>query len=343
MKTKEVLLLTLCFILSCKSVKQKDFIQVDLTDAFILNSPEVIYSFTDKYPTDMYVRDSIAYIIQIKSDTCLMALNLNSKQIIQSFGTSGHGPNDIISPTFILSVDHMDVLLEDGFAGKFNVIDVNEQTNKFVVKKYMDYSDKIFHSGETNISGNFIAGRELGKSGKMFYIYDRNTDVVKEMDFYPEIKNLNPSLDLNYVYAPSIALNEERNRVLVGMYFFDMFHVYDLSGNRIDTYCLSGNCVPSFSRNASSLVDIIESSNTGLVRSFPTKDYCYFLRVKRNNSADNMLVKLDWDGNLINAYNITDEIGGQFYIDEKGEKMYVIRHSLLSDIEEVFEVVSYLL
>lgn len=31
-------------------------------------------------------------------------------------------------------------------------------------------------------------------------------------------------IDLNNLYAPSIAMNEEKNRVLCGMFFFDMFH-----------------------------------------------------------------------------------------------------------------------
>lgn len=342
---KEVFLFMFLFIFSCQNMKEKEFTPIDLANAFAIDSPEVIYSFPDKYPTDISIRDTIAFIIQIKSDTCLMALNLNTQQIIQSFGISGHGPNDIIFPLFISSINDIAVLLQDGFAKKLNIIDINERTKQFAVKKYMDCPNQIYPSGETNISENFIVGRKVGRNERMFYVYNRSTDNVTEIDFYPKLKQLNPNrlnpdIDLNYLYASSIALNEERNRILSGMYFFDMFHVYDLSGNRIKTCYFSQNYIPSFSSNAS-MEDIIQKCNMGLIRSFPTKNYCYFLRAKRD-SVDNMLIQVDWDGNFINAYHITDDIQGQFYIDEKDNTLYSIRHRIMSDgIEEVFEVVSY--
>ena len=341
MKSKAIIFLFLfCFIFSCKNIDQNDFVHVDLSGVINLEAPDVIYSFDDKYPTDISIRDSIAYIVQIKSDYCLMALNLNTRQVIQSFGISGHGPNDIIFPLFISSIDHEEVLLQDGFSKQFNVVDFNKQTEKYVVNKYMDYSNKIFRSSETNISKNLISGRKSG-AGKMFYVYGINTDELIEIDFYPEIKDLNPNIDLNYLYAPSIAMNEERNRILAGMYFFDMFHVYDLSGKRIKTCCFSKNFSPSTYRDVTT-ENIIQKCSEGLVRVFPTRDYCYFLRSSREY-VDNMLIQVNWDGELMNIYHTSDEIEGQFYIDEKEKKMYIIRHRLLSAIEEVFEVVSYLL
>jgi hypothetical protein len=269
-----------------------------------------------------------------------MALDLNSKQIIQSFGISGHGPDDVIFPRFILSVDHTDVLLQDGFAMKFNKVYFNEQKNQFAVEKYMDYPIEIFRSGETNISENFIAGRQIG-TGKLFYIYDRRSNIEKTIDYYPKVKGLSANLDLNYIYAPTIALNEEKNRILSGMYFFDMFHVYDLSGNRIKTCYFSKNFISSFDRKVS-MANIGQKASVGLVRSFPTKDYCYFLRVRRDRT-DNMLIQVNWDGDFINAYSFSDEIEGQFYIDEEERKLYIIRHRINPEnyVEELFEVVSY--
>jgi hypothetical protein len=269
-----------------------------------------------------------------------MALNLNTQHIIQSFGTSGYGPNDITSPNFIFSINNLDVLLQDGFAKRFNKVDVNKQTNQFEIKKYMDYSDRIFQSGETNISENFIAGRKVG-NGKMFYIYDRNYDVVIDVDYFPVIKNLNRNIDFNYIYAPSIALNAEKNRVFAGMYFYDMFHLYDLSGNRIITCRFSKNCIPSFDSN-DLMENILQKCNVGIIRSFPTKDYCYFLRIRRDR-VENMLVQINWDGELVNVYNIPDEVLGQFYVDEKEKKLYIVRHNLVPEfhISEVFEIVSY--
>ena len=111
MKSKAIIFLFLfCFIFSCKNIDQNNFVHVDLSGVINLDAPDVIYSFDDKYPTDISIRDSIAYIVQIKSDYCLMALNLNTRQVIQSFGISGYGPNDVIFPLFISSIDHEEVL-----------------------------------------------------------------------------------------------------------------------------------------------------------------------------------------------------------------------------------------
>ena len=102
------------------------------------------------------------------------------------------------------------------------------------------------------------------------------------------------------------------------MYFFDMFHVYDLFGKRIKTYSFSKNYSLSLYRGVT-MENIVQKCSEGIVRAFPTMDYCYFLRIKRDH-VDNMLIQVNWDGELINAYRTSDEIEGQFYIDEKRKK-----------------------
>jgi hypothetical protein len=180
----------------------------------------------------------------------------------------------------------------------------------------------------------------------MFYIYDRNKDSVIIIDYYPPM-NLNKELDLNYIYAPSVSLNEEKNRIIIGMFHFDMFQVYDLSGNRLKTCCLSDNCIPKFNKS-DDMRTVMPQCERGLIRSFATRDYCYFLHITRDFSSDNntnpsMLIQINWEGELINAYHITDVVLGHFYIDEQNRKMYIVRHRLVPDIHvnEVYDIVSY--
>jgi hypothetical protein len=72
------------------------------------------------------------------------------------------------------------------------------------------------------------------------------------------------------------------------------------------------------------------------------------LRIVRNFSSDvatklSMLIQTNWEGELINAYHIPDNVLGHFYIDEQNRKMYITRHRLVPDAHtmEVFEIVSY--
>jgi hypothetical protein len=338
MKKIAICLFLFSLIVSCKN-KETEFTYIDLSQISILNSSDVLYSFDDKYPVGVSIRDSFAYIIQIKSDTGILVLDMNAKQIIHRLGNIGHGPDDIIRVDFMPSIENNDVLLEDGSVKKFLKIDFDSGKKIFTLKKYMDYPDIISPSGETNISKNFIAGRKVGK-GKMFYIYNRNTNSMIEVDYYPVIKNL--IHDPNYIYAPTIALNEEKNRIMAGMYLFDMFHLYDLEGKRIQAFCFSENCIPRFDSN--DMMQDIQKCNAGLIRSFPTNDYCYFLRITGNRLTDeteNMLLRVDWDGKLINAYKIQDNIEGQFYINEKEKKMYIVRNAVKSLQNDIYEIVSY--
>jgi hypothetical protein len=338
-------MLFLC-IFSCKNDENLVLFQVDISQATTLASPETLYSFTDKFPYGVSVRDSVVFVMQAKIDTSLTAINIKAtKPVIQSFGVSGKGPNDICDPVFISSIDHTDVLLQDSRVNKFHKIGFDSNSNKYTVNKFMTYPTKLWRSGETNISQNFISGRKVGWGEKMFYIYDKNNDTVIDVDYYPPM-NLNKELDLNNIYAPSVSLNEEKNRIIIGMFFFDMFQVYDLSGNRLKTCCLADNCIPMFN-HSDDMGTVMQKCEMGLTRSFATKDYCYFMRIARDFSSGStkfrMLIQTDWDGELINAYHIPDEVLGHFYIDEHNRKMYIVRHRIVPDvhINEVFDIVSY--
>ena len=56
---------------------------------------------------------------------------------------------------------------------------------------------------------------------------------------------------------------------------------------------------------------------------------------------ENMLLRMDWNGNLINSYQFVDNVSGQFYIDESIQKIYIIRNYWKEDRGEVFDIVSY--
>jgi hypothetical protein len=129
----------------------------------------------------------------------------------------GLGPSDLVRPDFITSIDNPDVLIEDGSLQKMLKIEADKDQNHFGLKKLIDYTKKIFPSGDNNISENFIVGRKAGNE-KMFYIYNRNTDSIIDIDFFPVIKHL--KYDPNYIYSPTLSINERKNRIVAGMYFF---------------------------------------------------------------------------------------------------------------------------
>lgn len=329
-------LLMLSILISC-NLPKSEFTYIDLSKSVVLDSAETIFDFEDKYPVSVKLLDSLLFIIQIKSDDCMMTLNLNTKKITNSFGHVGHGPNDLINPNFILSTDDSDILIEDGNAKK--ILKVVQTVDSIKLVEHIEYPEYLLVSSEINFSKNFIVGRKVNTlEGKMFFVYNRNTKSIFEEDCFPKLKD--PISDPNYTYAPAIAFNEHKNRIVVGMYFFDMFHLYDLTGKRINTFCFSENGIPHVKENALNL----QEDYSGIIRVFPTNDYCYLFRITNKpatNQVEKMILQINWEGELIKSYRFRDNISGQFYIDEHSRELYIIRNYINSEGNEIFGIVSY--
>lgn len=338
---KIVFYIILCIsIFSCTSTKNNsDF--VDLSESTILQSPETILRFEDKYPVSIKIVDSLLFVINVKADTCIDVYNIETRQKIKSLGSVGYGADDLINPTFILSVDVDRVLLDEGNLKK--IVEIEKDDNgALLLKEYIPYPDSIFISSETNLSKNYIVGRKIDATNpNMFFVYNRNTGKTLKAKF-PITLNESVS-DYNYTFASIVALNEQQNRILVGMYFFDLIHVYDLEGKHIQTFKFSEKCIPDVNKNTKMLA--LDNGYSGFTRCFPTEKYCYLLRMIVSPMAEkteSMLIQTDWNGNMINSYRFVDNVSGQFYIDENAHKVYIIRNEWDADInEEVFDIVSF--
>lgn len=333
-----IYLLLLISLLSCNTTKE-EFSYIDLSKSIILDSAETVITFDDKYPTDIKILDSLLYIIQTKSDSCMMVVNLNTKKKIRSFGRVGHGPDDLMSPNFIHSIGNPDIIIEEGKLRKILKIKHSKDSTEFV--EYSKYPEAIFPSSELNFSTNFIVGRKVDASeDKMFFIYNKNTGSLTETGYYPELGNV--VADPNYTFASALAFNEYKNRIVAGMYFFDMFHLYDLEGKRIHTFCFSKKWLPTVDEK-NKRVDL-NNGYSGIIRVFPTENYCYLFRytqLPENGNSEKTIVQINWEGELINSYTFTDDISGQFYMDEKLKKLYAIRNYINTEGNEIFGIVAY--
>lgn len=324
-------------LFSCSSEKQEE--RIEVTDILTLDSAEVVYDFVDKYPVSLSKIDSLLYVISIKSDTCMSVINLNTKNMLCSFGPVGHGDNDLLNPNFILSIDSDDLLLDVGNLRRIVDVDYYEQDS--IVMNDLEYPDLIFLSSELNMSDKYIVGRKIDAyDDSMFFIYNKKKEKIISVSCFPM---LNYSiLDYNYTYSSVLALNENKERIISGMYFFDMFHIYDLSGNRLKTIKFSDDCYPQVDRDLGR-IDFTKKYN-GIVRAYPTQNYCYLLRMINRNAKgfpQYMLVQMDWEGCIRRCYMFNDSVSGQFLVDEVHNKIYIIKNYIDDDGEEVFSIVSY--
>jgi hypothetical protein len=305
-----------------------------------LNEPEIIFGFDDRYPVDIKVKDSIAIIIEAKNNTSFIALDINKREIVKYFGNKGKGPEDAQSPDFILSTDFEDfVIFEDVNLGRIMKIHV-KGGDRFKIEKFIDYPQEIFPGSNLSLSSNFIVSRTIDwDETNMFHIYNRTDSSVIDVGFYPDIKELS---DRNNGLAARHALNESKNRIIAGMFYIDMFSLFDLSGKRLKSVYFSDNYVPPLAWNENNVYFDWEKGRKG-VNVYPTNDYCYLLRsesVDDEGKEINHLILVDWDGNPVKSYLVPEDDMSGFCIDEKSKKMYVIRHSVTDD-NEMFYVVAY--
>lgn len=335
---KIIIALLSLILISCNRSHDM-FNHIDLSNSVLVDSNEVVYIFEDEYPVSLSIKDSLLYVIKIKSDYCMTAINLNTRKEINMFGHKGYGPNDLIGPNFVLSTDNDAVIVDDGNLKR--ILQIKYTTDSMQISDYIEYPNQIFISSEINISNNYIVGRKVDAlEGKMFFVYNRNTENIFETEYFPKLKAR--LSDLNYSYAPTIGLNEQKSRIIAGMYFFDMFHVYDLKGNRINTFCFSEKSIPDVDKKNKTLD--LSDGYSGVIRIFPTKEYCYLMRMSTQASdteAQMMIIQIDWDGKLINAYRFKDNISGQFYVDEENRKIYLIKNYISPVGDDIFAVVAY--
>lgn len=347
MKKQFLIILILIVTFSTSCIDSKRNVVYDLSNSSNLNISDTLFRYKDKMAIGISLKDSMAFIILAKSDTCISVLNINSKKLQKSFGLVGSGPGEINSPNFMPSID---------ISNEINLVDVNtkrmltiskNKNNGYFLKELIQYPNEIFPSSNLNYSTNYIVGRFVGSENKkMFFIFDQRKHSKIEVEtnpFIPDIK------DVNYYGAPNLALNAQRKTIVAGMYFLDMFHLYDLQGNLKKTFCFSNNYIPKIDKKTRAF-DLSDGAK-GINKIFPTKNHCYLFRytekpvvkngVVISSIKESFLVKIDWNGNLIKSFKIKDEIIGNFYIDEKNNKLFAIRHVIEPENNEFYDVVSY--
>jgi len=342
-----VLALTL---LSCNQVVKIEFEYTDLSSGITdtLHS-KLIYQSDSKYFSDIEcVNDSILAIVQQKDEMCIMLLNMHSGLINSQIGFRGHGPNDLLDPSFVPNprkdTDEY-IYIHDINSRKFLRMNFNNMNTDSVFNE-LHYPDDIFPSVNLNYSNSFFIGRKAQiNEEKNFYIYNKITGTVSEVDHYLKLKNLD---NKDYYLATNLGLNEDKNRIITGMYFLDIIQLYDLYGNLIKTISFTeNNVIPKIDSRLRSFD--FSKGYTGITSIYPTKDFCFLRRdevvpIFQNNeiieSRKSSIIQIDWDGNIIKNYYIDDLLMGSFCVDDSIDNLYAIRNQIKQD-REYFEIISY--
>jgi hypothetical protein len=332
-------------LVSCsKQTGFKDFIHVDLNKSITISDSKLLLKFNNKYPTDIAVKDSLIILLFAQEDTCGAVYNLNTRQCIDQFGVVGNGPGELIDLGFVTNKEYAlkkdSLYFMDMNRRRILAISLGMQDRHFALNDLMNYPGAINPSEYPNITNDIIVGRKIETGGNnMFYIYQRKNQNMQMVNCFPMISDIK---DKNRNYAPHLALNEIKGKIIAGMYFMDIIHVYNVNGEREKTIGFSEQCIPPVKRGSFDR----RKGFSGIDGIYPTDNYCYVKRRQvQNNGSQKItkttLLKLDWEGNLITSYSFKEPISGKFCIDETSNKFYCLQNVIEADNADYWNVVYY--
>lgn len=329
-------------LLSCTTQSNDPYI--DLSQSEPLDHPVLLFRFNNKVPIDIAVKDSLAILLFYKEDTCGAIYNLNTKKKISSFGIVGNGPGEITGINFLVNKNEAlqkdSICFYDMNQGRLLAASI-QPNNHFELQNIRNSPNALYSSYNQNIANNLMVARRVRDDGYMFFIYNMENQDIKNIEYYPKISNLDIRARKS-TYAPRLALNEAKGKIIAGMYYLDLIHIYKINGEREKTIYFSKQWMPPVEKNK---IDF-RSRYTGSTGIFPTDKYCYVLRrqlstVKTAKIVNTHLIQLDWNGNLIKSYALKGDFVPGLFIHEEQNIMYAIQINIESDNAEYYDVVKY--
>lgn len=324
---------------------QKQLMNISEQDSsFIISQLSVkqrIVRFDDKYPVRMDVYDSLLHIIMAKSDTSIYVFNTKDTTLLRTLGCTGYGPQDVLSPDHIgnnyeVKEKNGGLLYYDLNAKRLFCID-----HTFQLKPSQHFVEEMYPVRSLNIAGDYWIGQLIREdNGKLFHIYNTQIKKVIEVDRYPIIPDCE-TVDRNYLYSANIGCNQQKGRIIVGMYFMDYVHIYNWEGERLHTLSLS------FDYHSESAVKRMFNGGDyiGYSQIYSTEKYCYLRRNLMNGVTREVeasqIIRISWEGDLCDIYQVDEHLTGGFCVDDTNQYLYCIAHAIEPSGNEYFDVVSY--
>lgn len=330
-----ILILSTCMC-SCNSNKKKETDAINFAPQK-LESADTLVTMYEDFPASLDVRENLLCVTTVKSDTCLALFDKVSGEFIKRLGIKGNGPQDMQSPEFVKNSCFVD-------DARLMFYDLNQQKSFFINKdaSLEDFSPLQAHLGSLNVTSEYIIGHQTGFDPSLFQLVNRKTGEVTSTPLHPQIpetmaerfKNM-----LGYMYSPNVICNEAQNRIVLGMYFFDMIQVYNFKDEWQKTLTLGEE--KDFEKMISTLTN--NGNYWGYPFVYATKDFCYLCRVltegSTGNSKQNQIVKMDWEGNIAAIFDLEALLTGGFCVDNEGA-LYGITSGIVDD-EEVYWILKY--
>lgn len=314
-----------------------DYSSVRITDLSEMVA-DTIVTFKEEYPATLYVVDSLLTVIHVQNDSCLLLCNANTGEIIHKTGSIGEGPNefqfapDILADEYAYTETHPGkLLLYDINKVKFAELDC--ATGEY---EMINVPETLTNHTSLNIQGDIAVSKNTSDPFSIMQISHVANNVTTQIK-YPEVPSpdiVPDQLQLNYLMSVNVAANFKKDRIIVPLFFFDCYYVFDMNGSLLKSICLGAE---EFDMTQAAIENRDGNGFIGYNQAFATADNCYLQRwlklKKQGEKSRKQLVKIDWDGNPQHIYTLPEGVSGRGNCID-GDYLYCIVNPQNDDIED---------
>ena len=286
----------------------------------------------------MFLIDSVVFIEdQIHRDSCIWGFHVGEKRVVKTWVPKGRGPGEVnaLSSNVHYFPEERCFMVYDPNYKK--MIEYNDSAYSFVEYK-LPVQDSIFRMNfvqdVVKCDHYFVCmgTGDIFRQNKRFIVLDSNFQVVKALEGYPFMKDINlQDISEVYQYGDEIRVKPDGSKFVFGSYIGGVLEIFDLD-QLPDSIPLIKREVyyrPVFDKDEAGNILFAENTQCGFENIYVTDNAIYALIhdfSNRNLSFPDKLVVYDWQGNWKKTYGL-DWMTHAICVDEKNQMIYAMAFS----------------
>lgn len=329
---------------SCSTKNGDKIITIDeFPENFSLKGERIHYDSVPKRPLEILLVDSllIKRNSEISEEFLFYIYNNNNNRFLGSFGTSGRGPNEFISPSFtgqyVINDKSIGIWMQDSNKKKIELINITEslKENRLIIDESIDEPqsyplvlDPLFFN-----NGDWI-GRAMMGEGRFFYYY-QSGDSLKWVEYFPEVEHEVPNHMIFNMYNGPIGIKPDNSRIVSALLLFKRIDVFSPETEHLFSIVFDDS--PDNPEFFSDPNDRIPNSLMHYYSDmFLTDNYIYIFNRNLSNDRESIvntpeLHVFTWEGEPVVYYHL-DRRFSSFSVDEENGYIYALTPA---DTEEI--------
>jgi hypothetical protein len=278
-----------------------------------------------------FLVDSLLVFISECDTNYFHIYNKNTLEFIMKFGTRGRAPFEFETPipypsnTATLSTKSKSFYFYDINLEQTKIIDFNKLIQGYDVSECVTSTANINLFGSIYLNlleGSKITGQNIDRSEGLFFIYDSKSEKINWVDYLPNYRMQERYRNLTYRGRPC---SDGKNIAFASRYF-DQVLFFNNEGQLLKEHYFSEVKKPVLSDDFSGVTN---ESPVYFTHIYGNTKSCFVERLNKSllvlekEFPTTQLLEFDWNGSLINVYELNKRPKA-FSVDETTNTLYCI-------------------